>query len=367
MAKGRNEFPLPGKPQRESIRDRTIANRFRDQSRDDRVRIANLERRKQGSLGFAAGLDLAVTDPGSLLFRYKFSEDGPSPESPQDTAGHPSGPYHLTYNANTGGVDPISSESWDSAHDVTYKVIDRTGEDGSMQFNYNEMHEPPGNESTWSDPYLMPGAWFSNNSTPAWDGTTDSLRTVCFFFKPAVLGGTVRMGMVGRSSFSDVNDGLNGWGFVLEKNGGVAFYASDGPDSLRGTGMTGGPNFDPTTEGLHAPGVLTEIDWYHAAVTCDRGDTNTWKFYLNAELVDQGVFAHTPSIYTGTGVGIRIGELILYGSFVTADQSAAFFYGDIDEVDGYSIPLTQAQLAAIVAAGGDTSNPTRVVTYHNGS
>lgn len=330
---------------------------------DHRRRIEALEKRPLpqggsssflGILGGYGGVDLAVTNPGGLLFRYKFDEAGPSPAGLSDTAGFPSGPWNLTYNANTGGSDPANGETWDAAHDVTYKVLEHpafgTADDGSMKFNYNQLHNPGGDEGTWAS-VLYPGAWFSNNSAPWWGTGVNDLKSVSVFFYPRNVAPAAKQGIIGRANFFDTNQGLNGWALYVDTDGKLKFFGYDGTNS----------------SSMETPGALTANRWYHAVVTWDAGATNLWTLYLNGVVVATITQANRPTLNGSVG-GIRIGGVTLYGNFPDSSTAQGFFYGDVDEVDGYRIPLTLAQVQAIYAArDAGTGTTMTTVTIGAGS
>lgn len=322
MTSSSDRHPLgrPEKP-RESIRDRTIGNRFRDDYRDKAIRLANLERRAPGgALNWRKNLDKAIDDVGTLLFRYKCDE---SSGDLADTAGYPSGPWDLTHSTETAGEDQFNGDTWDSSHDVTYGLMNHdelgTADDGSIRFNYDQLHSPGGEEGVWTYPDIQfPGAWFINSTAPWWGTSAGDLQLLVVNFLPLDMtpAAGVRQGIAGRVNFYDTNQGPNGYAFFIKENSDFVFWGTDGTNTVE----------------LTCPYTLSEGYWYQAAV---HWDGTNWNLWVNGEMVDTAVQTHVPT-RNGTKLGFGLGMVRYYGNFNTSSEAGAFFYGQVDNVLGYT-------------------------------
>lgn len=288
-----------------------------------------------GLLGAYANLDYAVTHPGGLLWRYQFASstevDG---GNSLDTAGHPSGPWPLTVHEATTAVDPDGGAhaSWDGTQRATHGAGQHTefgsGDDGVIRFNYNQLHVRFGAG--------YPGAYYSagSGSTPQFTWRT-TLKSVSAFVRPRS-GGAIVQGVLGCSGFSTTN-GSDGWGITWNPTTHIlsVFVVNGGGPPARSFAFS-------------SPGALAPDAWYHVALTLDTA-TNLWSCYLNGVLIGSAV--HDSSYDPARRGSLNIGMLHgLDGSFTDGSTYNAYLWGDVDEVDGYGVTLTQADVQAIYAA-----------------
>lgn len=277
-------------------------------------------------------LDLAVTNPGSLLFRYKAGE---ASGDLLDTSGYSGGPHPASYFENTSGVDPADSSGWVAGNAATRAVVDHSEfgseDDGCVRFNFKQKHAPPAGPFIVSGTYSSidyPGAYFKSGSSSIYNFATsgDHLKSISFFMNPKS-GMLVRGGVIGTGRFD--NTQFDGWAFILNTDYTLSFYSTHGGGS--GTLL------------MTSPGALIADSWYHVVVTWDG---TTWSMYLNGVLAATATDSTAPQSSTV----LQIGKVQCYGNAVGPSTADAFFYGQLDEITGYSVVLTLDQIQAIYAA-----------------
>lgn len=293
-----------------------------------------------GILGAAGGLTYAVTNPGGLLARYQLGEPG---GDPADTAGHPLGPFPLHLVEITGGIDPDggSQATWDGSQAPTYGVpVSTPGDDGGVQFNYNQKHIVAGLTDG-----NYPGAYFADATSSLvvgpfeWGTSVGSMKSVGFFVKPSSAQVLDNQPIIGYTFFSDTNDGLNGWAFSWKRSTGeLAWGVING----------GGPPIRAFS--LGRSGLAADV-WYRVCGTFDPA-TNTWTLMINGVVVASIVRAFT-DYFPAINGGIRINGLQGWaGNFSENTQSRGYGLFSINEVDIYTVVLKPIDEQRIIAAAG---------------
>lgn len=291
-----------------------------------------------GLLAGFGGVDLAVTNPGGLMFRYKLGE---TTGDALDSSGWPGGPHPLTYVENTAGTS--GGETWDPSHEVTRHELDHTefadGDDGCVKFNYKQLSQ----SSTYID---FPGARFTGSlgSISQFGTLTNDLKSISVFFKPTA-GGIVK-GCICGTAFTGFIAGFENWQFSYDP----------GTNTLTFEGHDGGSGVWNVS--LSPPGALTPGQWYHAVVTWDGA---LYTMYLNGVVVATQASARSTS--SGAASAFQIGHSDCCRG---VSQGDGYFYGEVDEIDGYRVVLTLADVQAIFAARG-AGFGTTVETVHVGT
>jgi hypothetical protein len=279
-----------------------------------------------GLLAGFGGVDLAVTTPGSLLYRYQLGE---ASGDALDTSGFAGGPRNLSYLEYTAGADPAGGahSTWDGTQATTRDLADHSefgsGDDGCIRLNYKQLHDAGGHA-----PFEFIGA----NSLANWGTAGSVTKSLSVFFKPAA-GGVIQGGaIVGNSSYN--GSVYLGWTLRYDHTNNLLYFHS---------GYLGGANSGADL--LVSPVALTPGNWYHCVITWDG---TTWLMYLNGVVVA----TTSGSVAPPTGGNLEVGANIQYANNNGPGQARGFFWGEVDEIDGYSIVLTIAQIQAIFAASG---------------
>jgi hypothetical protein len=304
-----------------------------------------------------AGLDLAVTNPGGLMFRYQLGE---AAGNALDTAGFVAGaPVPLGYHEYTSGADPAGGahSTWDGTQATTRDLADHSdfgsSDDGCVLFNYKQLHDAGGHDpfdiiGSYSA-FDYPGAEFiGTNGYANWGTAGNVLKSISVFFK-ATSGGVIKGGaIIGNSGYTGSN--FTGWTLRYDHSTNLLHFHVG-----KITSDNGGVDL------LVSPGALTPGNWYHCAVTWDG---TTWRMYLNGVLAASAASSTTPP----TGGGLEIGANMMYVNNNNAGRARGFFWGQVDEVDGYNVVLTLAQIQAITGAGsGGFSTIIETVTIGAGT
>ncbi len=309
-----------------------------------------------GLFGGFGGVDLAVTAPGSLLYRYKLGE---SSGGAVDTSGFAGGPRNLSYVEYTAGSDPQGGAhaTWDGTQAATRGVTDHTefgtGDDGSVLFNYKQLHTMGGHFAFdiigSSTTIVYPGAEFSGaNSLANWGTAGSVTKSLSVFFK-ATSGGVIDGGaIIGNSQYN--GSVFLGWTLLYDHSTNLLNFH---------IGHTSGSNSGQTI--LQSPGALTPGSWYHCVITWDGA---TWLMYLNGVVVatTAGSVA-APS----SSANLEIGANLMYANNNGPGTARGFFWGEVDEVDGYSKVLSLAEVQAIFAAIGSSGTTVGTITIGTGN
>ncbi len=309
----------------------------------------------QGLVAGFGGVDLSVTAPGSLLYRYKLGE---ASGAAVDTSGFAGGPRNLTYTEWTAGVDPSGGAhaTWDGSQAATRHVTDHTefgtGDDGSVLFNYKQLHTMDsllafaiGGSSVSID---YPGSEFIGaNSLANWGTVGNVTKSLSVFFKATASGVIDGGAIIGNSAYN--GSSFTGWTLYYNHSTNILNFH---------IGQTTGGNAGNTI--LASPGALTPGSWYHCVITYDGA---TWLMYLNGVVVATDAFPHVP----GSGGDLEIGASLMYVNNNNAGRARGFFWGEVDEVDGYSVVLTLAQVQSIFAAIGSSGTTISTITIGAGT
>jgi hypothetical protein len=293
-----------------------------------------------GIIGVVPGLTYAVTAPGGLLARYQFADTS---GVALDTAGNPLGPFPLTLNEGTSGVDPLGGpqSTWDGSQAPTRGVKDHSelgaGDDGSVRFNYNQRHVVPG--------VTYPGSFFADATTNPvvgpiqWGTSAGAVKSVGFFVKPSSAQVLDLQPILGYTLFSDTNDGLNGWYFYWKRSTGeLGFGCING----------GGPPLRSFS--LSRSGLAADV-WYRVCVTF-APSTNKWTLIINGIAIDSTIKLFSDYAPAVNG-GLRVNGLQGWaGSFTDNSQARGFGLFEIDELDIWTVTVTENDERGIFAASG---------------
>jgi hypothetical protein len=293
-----------------------------------------------GLLAGASSVDLAVRNPGSLLWLY-LCGDPAAGGILRDTSGFDSTPRNLTY-SNHGTIFgyPYGSTvaGWTPANEMAWQQLDHSalgsGDDGTIKFPYDQPDQNPDQS--------YPGVLVSGaNSLCNWATADPGLQTVGAFLKMPGSAHAVNGHVLGSQSAGSSGHG-NGWRIWANNSTRVlTFYGWDGAAGRQ----------------IDAPAALIADQWYFLCVTWDGV---TYTMHLNGVPV-----ASTPG---PTGIP-GIGGLSFGGDFYSYaffDGAYAFWKGSLDVVVGYSKVLSQAEMQAIFAAIGDTGTTLTTVTIGAG-
>lgn len=275
-------------------------------------------------------LSLAITNPGGLLAWYRFAEAGPTGDA-LDSSGNS---RTLTYFENTSPVN-ADGETWSTANEVIRVAGAHSelgpGDDGVAFFQYDQAHNPGGDEGTWTSK-TYPGAGFVRTDSALADWGT-SVKTALGFFKvPSGGHKVITQTLVGSRSWNSSETGSQGWAVQFIPNTGV----------LQWVGGAFGPG------GLIPAGALTFDQWHLWAVTYDS-TTHIWTLYLDGEPAATLTSSTMPNDNGGIMVGNDRGT---YGNFPENASADAFYHGYQDELALYSVTLSLDDIQAIWAARG---------------
>ena len=284
-----------------------------------------------GLIAGQMGVDLAERYPGGLIFRYRMGDTFTFPAAGgtvtgalKDTSGWTSGGYPGPHN-----LDYYERNATSATHRPTLGAMLHTelgtGDDGCVNFTFDQASAGLGDE---------PGCAFrgSLGGLQQWGTTTDNLQTIVAFFRPAQ-SGTSYTSLICGTWNMDATGGLNNnWGLIFNQNTGVVSF--QGVDSASNA-VT-----------LTAPGSLTFGSFYQLAVTWNGATYILW-----VDAVDVASAASTHAM-NGNGALFQIGN----GRFDSgASDRDGFVYGAVDEVLGYNIPLTAAELANLQLMTGTST------------
>jgi hypothetical protein len=304
-----------------------------------------------GILEGVPSVDVAITQPGTLLWRYKCND---ASGQLTDTAAWDATARNLLYlddGTLGGGLYHFgtSAPGWTSANEATFGLLDHpefgTADDGCIKFNYQQDSFDP--DSSKPGVFFQGGGWSPGLLDMSAGAAGARLQTVGCFIKAATGPRSINGHVFGNTLVNSSAINL-GWSLLLNQQTRVPVFV-------------GGNSVDGNFLLVTSPYALIAGKWIFVCVTWDGALYTMW---FDGVPVVTGASTKAPS----GGGSMRVGGSFYASGFT--DGAFSFIPGgtEVDEILGYGSVLTPGEMAAIAQAKDVGSQTTTVgVTLGAGS